>query len=816
MSPESNGYIIGCIISEQPVFDKAIKATKLKLKTPKDWSYDQIKKRTFGLCCELMRKGKFSTFEIENDGKSYQCYLYLLNSDQIEELKEIIAKKSSEIELDEQNIDDVELYITKNFEAFKNLLDIWINCKFYELFKRDFEAQRRLWILKESDDYRIRFGAKAEFTPEGRIILWIEISKAVRYTLADYINNYIINRSSEELTFQEILKNRDKYFDLLQEIYEIIKKEFIGKNINCVMFSENYGWYTTKGKIVDVIPNWTDKYEIKTNNENEKNKPRLSGQTQLTDFGNNITTLYDYILQRNKKAEKFKFEKRDYIPEYPVVRVQTYKKSILNPLDFTPSDVLISYRDDVLCLSPNDRFGYTDEVATKIIKDLKLDFPFLDKPIGFKPYLPDIFKDGKVNLNSIRLETKNNNGFKPIKILSTGGEPLGGKINLFLIYITPAIKKVQELVELKHNVIAQKFKEHNLGEIIGYDVVTYKYYPDDPNKTTLSVGEAIRKAIQKYKNFKYPTLPVVVGIQKGDYFEEVKRIATQHEKHSKVVLLETLREFTENSVNSAIFACNLYIETLIQENIDRLDELDGLIWKLEKPADGKGETVYIGFDYSRDIEGRGCGIFTFLCDSYGRLIHAKKAYSPNEYITEKDAWRLFSTLIPKAQEYAKKKGLPEPSRIVFYRDGYFKSYWEVKNILNGFIKYVNASGTDIHLDIVEVIKNCGKRIFKMSTEGISNPDYGYYVVLPKFGYAISRALVCSSKPNGKSTTAPIELRYIAYDEQTAIDRLVWEFLALSKLDFWSPITHPKLCLPVLLAHKLSNLARMGIDLRFPK
>ena len=140
---------------------------------------------------------------------------------------------------------------------------------------------------------------------------------------------------------------------------------------------------------------------------------------------------------------------------------------------------------------------------------------------------------------------------------------------------------------------------------------------------------------------------------RGLYYEDVKREASRLGKHSQIILWNNFVDMNEET--AATLACDIYVEALIQENVDRLEELDGLVWRLANPADGEGETVYVGFDYSRDREGRISGAFALLCDSYGRLISVRHAPLTSDYVTEEAARDIFVYALEKAASTRRKR-----------------------------------------------------------------------------------------------------------------------------------------------------------------
>ena len=252
-----------------------------------------------------------------------------------------------------------------------------------------------------------------------------------------------------------------------------------------------------------------------------------------------------------------------------------------------------------------------------------------------------------------------------------------------------------------------------------------------------------------------------------------------------------------------------------------------MVWRLEKPADGDGVTIYIGFDYSRDREGRVSGAFALLCDSYGRLISVKQAHLSKDYITEDAARDILVYTLDKAYEYSEKKNLEKPKRIVFYRDGNFEII-ERENVVKGFMRALEAKGIDrnlVQLDLVEVVKGHSKRMYSRYEGKVVNPQFGEYVILPIVDeFHDGRALVSSTLVDKKKekegkvdfTVKPVEVRYTSYGSgKSSIEKIVSEYLALTALNFWSPFRRMKLCLPLHLAHSLANLMRIGVQPKLP-
>ncbi|MCD6369255.1 MAG: hypothetical protein J7L38_05620 [Thermoproteales archaeon] len=142
------------------------------------------------------------------------------------------------------------------------------------------------------------------------------------------------------------------------------------------------------------------------------------------------------------------------------------------------------------------------------------------------------------------------------------------------------------------------------------------------------------------------------------------------------------------------------------------------------------------------------------------------------------------------------------------------------------LKALGLNGKAMRLDLVEVIKGHSKRMYSKYKGEIANPWFGEYVVMPVLGgFHDGRALVSSTFVDFKKieegeldyTVKPVEIRFTSYSSRRSnIEKIVNEYLALTALNFWSPLRRPKLCLPLFLAHNLANLIRIGVQPRLPK
>ena len=813
---------LGLLVSEKSVL-RSVRFNKYSVGFPGDWKYGMVAKRLHLCCQDFLKRNILATYLVKEEEK-VQAWLFVYGAVEEDVLKAVLTKRELVLK---QCEGEVILDLKENVREFKNLLDIWIGYKLGEIFRYDFDFDA--WFVKKhklrKKEGAICFRVQTEYTPKGCFILWIDPSIRVRYSLADYINDRLTemgaNFTVQEIGENEELRNNPTVNGILEQIFEHIMGEFAhgeGKTVNLVMFTKDGDRFVTKGKVESVIPSWTDQHPIKPTRQELLSKKRT-----LSDFFRKVEekTLYEYILERKMR------EKRRYSPEYPVIKARTSRGSLL---DFTPSDVLVQYREEKLTISPEERYNFFNEIVKVIQSKVLIDFPFLLEPVKFMHEIPEEFKLEHVRWWNWKLEVVDNTGLKPLPMLGEGGKPLGGPLRLYLVYVVPNLGKkedVEKIVSEKNDLLKGKFNDHNLGEIVDYTVKFYDWVQLNVERTRENIRKTLRNALTEKLELPegVAVFPIVVGPSyRGRYYEDVKRDASELGKHSQVILWDNFEGMSEEM--AATLACDIYVEALIQENINNLDELDGLVWRLGRPADADGVTVYVGFDYSRDREGRISGAFALLCDSYGRLISIKQTHLSRDYITEDAARDIFVYVLDKSTEYSKKKKLRKPERLVFYRDGDLK-VMERENIVRGFKRALEARGLEekLHLDLVEVVKGHAKRMYSRYKGSIVNPQFGEYVVMPVLGsFHDGRALVVSTLIDRKKlmegeidfTVRPVEVRFSSYGSSKAsIEKIVAEYLALTALNFWSPFRRPRLCLPLLLAHNLANLTRIGVQPKLP-
>jgi hypothetical protein len=292
-------------------------------------------------------------------------------------------------------------------------------------------------------------------------------------------------------------------------------------------------------------------------------------------------------------------------------------------------------------------------------------------------------------------------------------------------------------------------------------------------------------------------------------------------------LEEVLKGEEGAEVELANICAGVYVEYLIQRRKAEESLVGPLTWKLSKPADGRGESVYVGLDVSTK---RGVGGAAFvLFDPYGELVGAQILQLKSETITEENYEEIFRKIAPAAKE----RGL---GRVVVLRDGSPKTRDELDGCCRAFDRVLQDLGCKLSLEYVSVIKRAHVRAF-IVTKGeqgysVQNPLQGTYCYLYKMrhlGMAAHEVLVVSSRPKAgrgrggakergeEACARPVILRI--YELKGELDkehaeRVAEEYLSLTRLNFWNLETGAhKLALPVKMAHILASMIASGIPVR---
>ena len=310
-----------------------------------------------------------------------------------------------------------------------------------------------------------------------------------------------------------------------------------------------------------------------------------------------------------------------------------------------------------------------------------------------------------------------------------------------------------------------------------------------------------------------------------EYFEFRRGIGRAKDLSSKavqMVLPDTIKDVINEKDR------NLIGNILVQLYLKTLDRGEA-VWLLDKPAGGTPSTCYMGYDVARISERifdptsktwvrerKEAAAYAAVCDSYGRVIECRSLHAQRgEMLTPDDVLRLLYEVIHECKIAMKEYYDEEFTRLVVYRDGRI-SPTDLKMIEIGIQKLFNSvkdKYSDLTIDVVAVIKTGIERIFN---DNLTNPTIGQYVVLDE-----SYALLCTSDLKKKSkyvSARPIKLQYVLsksidnLDHRSSMEKIVHEFIDLTKLD-WVSLAHlPKLALPLKLVQQIGKLTIRDVSI----
>lgn len=506
----------------------------------------------------------------------------------------------------------------------------------------------------------------------------------------------------------------------------------------------------------------------------------------------NGKTLYEYW--KNKNIELNPNEK-------PVIMVKVTEDK--PPLKYPPSLVKVNIER---ILTPHERHHRIETLLNKILA-------FKIFNISFEKYQIA----GYNNINMIR-DIKLQYGNQ-----STSASPIFAtqKYNATLLRGRIKIHNLHILLprELRNNeqtiitLIKTSFKENNLGEIENIKTEYYENY-SDPSNLAIEFSnklDNITKAANPNTDF---IMPIIT--ENKQLFDITKRDCSKNGFIAKPIMIETIRKILtgpKNLIKPTVFniLLSIYTDFNTQNSISKHEIPSDIAWKLAKPADDTGETVYAGFDVSRETkEGASAGIIFILYDSYGSMLNANIIPTHGEKLSYNT---LFNTLLELF------KNLPKQvKRIVIFRDGPIRSTDEITNITKVFENLNKQYGIK-HMDFIGVIKRNNLRLFKNTTTGITKPDTGFLNIwgISRFGVDAERALIISSEAKIGTTKPIIIERYKSpYNSNKSINDIAKEYLHLCRLNFWNGITGTsKLPLPLKMADTLAYLAMKNVPIRTP-
>jgi hypothetical protein len=609
----------------------------------------------------------------------------------------------------------------------------------------------------------------------------------------------------------EIRKISPSVWDLIidKKISRMNLQELVGKRA-LVPYGQSFVW----GLVADFIRSSISEYYVEW--EGEK------------------IGLYDYYT----KKKNIKLDPKENL----VVKVKMPQISGKGEeeLVYPPSQVRIIYD---MRTELQERYNYIEEILGEILENFKLfDIEFMNYHAVSHNYINPI--------SQIRLLYYNNitTSHSPIvAIQRDGAKLLRGIIKIENIYMLLP-KELMNDENLIESLIKIGFKEYNLGEINCVSSVLYEDSKDS-GKSDIEFIEKLNDLVKRAK----PNTDVIVPIIKyNKFYEYSKIICSQKNFNARVIELKTIskilkiakelglkdpknleaeikqiikrsegmKEKRVGELISTLFniLISIYVEFNIQSSIYKGEIPSDIAWKLAEPADGVGESIYIGFDVSRKRDERSAGAIFVLYDSLGSMLNAKTIMISGERLTYEDITNTLLELLKVKTDL-----LSRINRIVLLKDGPIRSYDEYNNVIRAF-ENVGVKLDFKFIDFIGVVKRHNLRLFEKTATKIVNPKRGVWTSIWSIRRPgiedVERALIVSSSVETGRTGAvkPIIIeRYKSkYSSNRNINDIAKEYLYLCRLNFWNGIDGlSKLPLPLKMADTLAYLTMIGVPIKTP-
>jgi len=478
----------------------------------------------------------------------------------------------------------------------------------------------------------------------------------------------------------------------------------------------------------------------------------------------------------------------------------------------------------LLHMSPKNRIIKLQEIVRRLnLCSISLNgqrIVFEEEPIRWE----NLVKEEKCSLVGSRKKVllKMGNGkISPNQrdILKYGPFSGNKEINIALVIPSTLVDLSKKFI----NVLQKYFERFNLGSLNLIEIFEIE------KLTPMSYWE---KGYEVGRFFDLKKVPNCISIvilpnqetRTTEYFEFRRGIGRAKRLSSKAVqmiLPETVREIINEKDKNLIgnFLIQLYLKTL-----DRGEA----VWLLNTPAGGSKQTCYMGYDVARLTERvfdptaktwirerKEAAAYAAVCDSYGRVIECRSLFAQRgEMLTPDDVLRLLYETLHECKTAMKEYYNEDFSRLVIYRDGDIKST-DLKMMELGLQKLFEAvedKYSRLIIDVVAVIKTGIERVFD---DDMTNPNVGNYVILND-----ARALVCTSDIKKKSnylSAKPLKLKYVLsksldnVDRRAPMEKIVHEFIDLTRLD-WVSLAHmPKLALPLILVQQIGKLTLKDVS-----
>lgn len=401
--------------------------------------------------------------------------------------------------------------------------------------------------------------------------------------------------------------------------------------------------------------------------------------------------------------------------------------------------------------------------------------------------------------------------------------PYSGAKNITVLYVVP--EAFEHLVDPFADALSDSYGNLGLGslELARTHVIRGK-------PSGIAYRQVASAVASDLSTLDGPKIAIVVlPFRGGQKYEFVKGASSfeEGERYFQFVLRETV----ERAINGDRFLTNNIVTQLYFKALD--PTRNEALWILSKPAGGVGNTVYVAYDVSREVnreydpktkrvlvERTEAAARAAICDCFGLSVRMKSKVSPvGEALTRETIKDIIIGLEKEARESLRHFG-HDLKRIVMFKDGEIRI--NERRIIEQAVEEIREVLPELRFEAYSVVKGGIERVYG---PGSTNPPAGFLVKLTE-----SEALLISSDLSRQRDKVTGEERLLADPllirreievpgDGSNFDALLQEFFDLSRLHWQSLYAHTKTCLPLKLVQEIGEYSRREIvfpqDIAYP-
>ena len=474
--------------------------------------------------------------------------------------------------------------------------------------------------------------------------------------------------------------------------------------------------------------------------------------------------------------------------------------------------VLSASQRRIFTLSPERRIAKTFAFAKKLLSE-----PFRINNVVVridtsKLVTTDVLrKEGKIREVGIVEEPKlrfHNNvlGLEPKELRFKG--PYSGEKKLRIVYVVPEAHTA--LVKPFHRLLNQSFKSLRLGRLIYSGEILVRGRPTE--KSYRAAGKvAANKLAEIEEGEKKITLVLVPrrGKEKHQFIKGMVDRRSLNNRRIQFLRLQTARK--------ALDGQEFVLRNLALQLYLKSEERGEAMWILDSPAGKVGNTLYAGFDVTRETkkeydeetkeiisERKEATAVAAVCDSRGLLVLMRSLISSTgEILTPNTVSELFRSMVQRG-EISLSKFDEKPNRVVLFKDGKVYKKTDLPNVRAGYRK-VKSEFPGLSFDLISVVKGGIYRIYTLDNK---NSPRGTYVLFNDKVALINASQLTYQKERVTANPKRIE---VAFSSQGVdVKQIVMEFFDLTVLDWASLLVPISTAIPLKLVQNLGEYLREDI------